>query len=65
MLWFSFAGVLAGPALSVSMTPPLMANGPQSFTMPSHIHQLSAPYFSSMRPVQILGSNIPYSVKFQ
>ncbi|XP_021853339.1 uncharacterized protein [Spinacia oleracea] len=58
-------GVLAGPALSVSMTPPLMANGPQSFTMPSHIHQLSAPYFSSMRPVQILGSNIPYSVKFQ
>lgn len=57
-------GVLAGPAWPVSVTPSLMASGPQPFMMPSHIHQLSTPHFSSMRPVPILGPNIPYGAKF-
>ncbi|XP_021755771.1 uncharacterized protein LOC110720972 [Chenopodium quinoa] len=57
-------GVLAGQPLPISMTSPLMANGPQSFTTPSHIHRLSSPHFSSMQPIPILGPNIPYNAKF-
>ncbi|KMT12721.1 hypothetical protein BVRB_4g088170 [Beta vulgaris subsp. vulgaris] len=59
------AGVLAGPTLPVPVTPPLMGNGPQSYTMPSHIHQLSTPHFSSIRHVPVLGPSMPYSAKFQ
>ncbi|KAH9615122.1 hypothetical protein KSS87_020887 [Heliosperma pusillum] len=48
-------GVLAGQTLQASVNPTLIANAPQPYMMPSHIQ------FSSMRPVPVLGSAVPYS----
>ncbi|CAO2836305.1 unnamed protein product [Amaranthus hypochondriacus] len=46
-------GLVAGQAMPVSMTPPLVANGAPPFT--THIQ----PLFSSIHPVSILGPKFP------
>ncbi|KAI3456936.1 hypothetical protein Pfo_013599 [Paulownia fortunei] len=56
-------GNASAQALQLCMTPPIVANGPQPYVMPSSI-PISQPLFPVVRPIAVPGSNGFLSTKF-